>query len=344
MQAAEIELKFPVADPAALEITPPPARLPPRNASHLRAQHSLRHAVPRSSRAATRSSASASTAPSAPSPTSASRTSPSPSTPPATRSASRPRPPSPKAPPSPRSSSSSATLPSSLREVSLRVVAGDRYRSRPTSSSTRPPSAPTPNSKAHRVDRPDARPARYRPRHLPHRQLRQALPRLEAAHRQPRRTPHLRRSRRPRPHLPLKTHLASADTTSIPGGSLGNPISSVSPLLVLGSLALCAGDRLAANVHRAVVSRVSPVYPELAHRMHVGGKVVLLRHRPAGRHRLQHQGRVRPRPPRAAAEDAVRRWRFAPDTEASESRDRSQLRRRPVVTSLPALPQTTTRR
>jgi TonB family protein len=91
------------------------------------------------------------------------------------------------------------------------------------------------------------------------------------------------------------------------------------PLLLLGSLALCAGTAFAVNVHRAVVTRVSPIYPELAHRMHVAGKVILLV-------TIQPDGTVSSTKVESghallvnAAEDAVRRWRFAPNAEASES-------------------------
>jgi TonB family protein len=91
------------------------------------------------------------------------------------------------------------------------------------------------------------------------------------------------------------------------------------PLLVLGSLALCVGTAFAGDVHRAIVSRVSPVYPELARRMHVGGKVVLLVN-------VQPDGSVSSTKVESghallvsAAQDAVRRWHFAPNSEASEA-------------------------
>ena len=47
MQAAEIELKFPVSDPASSPDPPPASRLSPRHPPHLRAQHPLRHPRPR---------------------------------------------------------------------------------------------------------------------------------------------------------------------------------------------------------------------------------------------------------------------------------------------------------
>jgi TonB family protein len=90
-------------------------------------------------------------------------------------------------------------------------------------------------------------------------------------------------------------------------------------LLLAGSLFLCVGNAFAANVHRAVVTRVPPVYPELAHRMHVGGKVVLLVV-------IQPDGSVSDAKVESghalltnAAQDAVRRWRFSPNPEVSES-------------------------
>ncbi len=94
---------------------------------------------------------------------------------------------------------------------------------------------------------------------------------------------------------------------------------SVRSLLLTGSLVLCVGTALAGNVHRAVVTRVPPVYPELAHRMHVGGKVVLLV-------QIQADGTVSDTKVESghalltsAAQDAVKRWRFAPNPEPSES-------------------------
>lgn len=93
----------------------------------------------------------------------------------------------------------------------------------------------------------------------------------------------------------------------------------ISRLLVTGCLALCVAPAFADGVHRAVVTRVAPIYPELARRMHVGGKVVLLV-------TIQANGTVSATKVEsghalltAAAEDAVRRWRFAPNSDTSES-------------------------
>jgi TonB family protein len=90
-------------------------------------------------------------------------------------------------------------------------------------------------------------------------------------------------------------------------------------LLLAGGLVLCAGTAVAAPTHRAIVSRVSPAYPELARRMHVSGKVMLLV-------TIQPDGTVSGTKVESghallapAAQDAVSRWRFVPNPEASES-------------------------
>ena len=91
------------------------------------------------------------------------------------------------------------------------------------------------------------------------------------------------------------------------------------PLLVIGSLFLCAGAAVAGNVHRAVVTRVAPNYPELARRMHVGGTVVLMvTVQPDG---SVAKAKVESGHPllAAAAEEAVKRWRFEPGPDTSES-------------------------
>jgi TonB family protein len=91
------------------------------------------------------------------------------------------------------------------------------------------------------------------------------------------------------------------------------------PLVFLGGLALCAGTAFAGDVHRTIVSRVAPTYPELARRMHVGGKVVLMVS-------IQPDGTVSSTKVEsghallcAAAQEAVSHWRFAPGSEATES-------------------------
>ncbi len=80
-----------------------------------------------------------------------------------------------------------------------------------------------------------------------------------------------------------------------------------------------AGTAHAVNVHRAIVSRVAPVYPELARRMHVGGKVVLLVSVDANgtvSNTKVESGHALLAP---AAEDAVKRWHFAPAPAPTES-------------------------
>jgi TonB family protein len=91
------------------------------------------------------------------------------------------------------------------------------------------------------------------------------------------------------------------------------------PCFFIAALALCISTAAAAPTHRAIVSRVSPVYPELARRMHVSGKVMLLV-------TIDAEGKVSATKVESghallapAAQDAVSRWRFAPNTEASES-------------------------
>jgi len=92
------------------------------------------------------------------------------------------------------------------------------------------------------------------------------------------------------------------------------------PLLLAGSVALCISAASAASdIHRAIVSRVAPTYPELARRMHVGGKVVLLV-------TIQPDGSVSSTKVESghallvpAAQEAVTHWRFAPNPEPSET-------------------------
>jgi len=88
------------------------------------------------------------------------------------------------------------------------------------------------------------------------------------------------------------------------------------PLLLLTLLAIGPASALAGS-RRAIVSKVAPVYPELARRMHVSGVVVLqLVVAPDGSvsdakvesgHALLG----------TAAQDAVRRWRFEPAAETT---------------------------
>ncbi|HZY61334.1 MAG TPA: energy transducer TonB [Edaphobacter sp.] len=90
-------------------------------------------------------------------------------------------------------------------------------------------------------------------------------------------------------------------------------------LLLLGSFVLGVATVFAGSVHRAVVSRVAPTYPELARRMHVGGTVVLLvTVQPDG---SVSRSKVESGHPllTAAAQDAVKRWHFEPGPDAFES-------------------------
>ena len=100
---------------------------------------------------------------------------------------------------------------------------------------------------------------------------------------------------------------------------MASPFHTARSLICIGSLVLSAGAAFAGDVHRAIVTRVQPVYPELAHRMHVGGKVVLLVE-------IQPDGSVSDTKVESghallapAAQDAVRKWKFAPNPSASES-------------------------
>lgn len=84
------------------------------------------------------------------------------------------------------------------------------------------------------------------------------------------------------------------------------------PLLLLGSLLLCASAAFAGSPPRPVATRIAPTYPELAKRMHVAGTVVLLvTVQPNG---AVSNTKVESGHPllTVAAEDAVRRWRFVP--------------------------------
>jgi TonB family protein len=101
--------------------------------------------------------------------------------------------------------------------------------------------------------------------------------------------------------------------------SLTFPLRSSRPLFLAGAFGVCAAATFAAPTPRAIVSRVSPSYPELARRMHVSGKVVLLV-------TIQPDGKVSGTKVQSghallapAAQEAVSHWLFAPGPEASES-------------------------
>ena len=89
-------------------------------------------------------------------------------------------------------------------------------------------------------------------------------------------------------------------------------------LLILTTLAACTGSALAANTHRAVVSKVPPIYPELARRMHVSGTVVVhLTIAPDGSvsDAKVESGHALLGP---AAQEAVKRWKFEPSPDTSD--------------------------
>ena len=90
-------------------------------------------------------------------------------------------------------------------------------------------------------------------------------------------------------------------------------------LLLLCALALGAGlAHAAGNTRRAIVTKVPPVYPELARRMHVSGTVVVhLTVQPDGSvsDTKVESGHALLSP---AAQEAVRRWRFEPASETTD--------------------------
>lgn len=91
------------------------------------------------------------------------------------------------------------------------------------------------------------------------------------------------------------------------------------PLSIQLALLLGPAVAHAADPHRAVVTKVSPAYPELARRMHLSGTVtVRVSIAPNGTviktQAESGHGLLAP-----AALDAVRRWRFAPAPEQTDS-------------------------
>lgn len=89
-------------------------------------------------------------------------------------------------------------------------------------------------------------------------------------------------------------------------------------LILLGALLLGTGSAFAAGGHRAIVTRVAPVYPELARRMHVSGVVVLhLTIQPDGSvsDAKVESGHALLGP---AALDAARRWKFEPASDTTD--------------------------
>lgn len=89
-------------------------------------------------------------------------------------------------------------------------------------------------------------------------------------------------------------------------------------LVLLGALVLGAGLAHAASARRNVVSKVAPIYPELARRMHVSGVVVMhLTIQPDGSvsDAKVESGHALLSP---AAQQAVRQWRFEPGPDTSD--------------------------
>ena len=87
---------------------------------------------------------------------------------------------------------------------------------------------------------------------------------------------------------------------------------------LLGSFLFGTGSAFAASAHRAVISKVPPIYPELARRMHVSGTVVLhLVVAPDGSvsDAKVESGHALLGP---AAQEAVKRWKFEPSSETSD--------------------------
>jgi TonB family protein len=96
-------------------------------------------------------------------------------------------------------------------------------------------------------------------------------------------------------------------------------INRLSPrLLLLAALVLGSGLAHAASARRNVVSKVPPVYPELARRMHVSGTVVM-------HLTVQPDGSVSDAKVESghallgsAAQQAVLRWRFEPGPDTTD--------------------------
>lgn len=89
-------------------------------------------------------------------------------------------------------------------------------------------------------------------------------------------------------------------------------------LFLFSILATCTVSALAATAHRTVVSKVPPIYPELARRMHVSGTVVVhLVIAPDGSvaDAKVESGHALLGP---AAQEAVKRWKFEPGPDTSD--------------------------
>jgi len=82
------------------------------------------------------------------------------------------------------------------------------------------------------------------------------------------------------------------------------------------ALAACCALPVAA-AERKVERRVAPVYPELAKRMHIGGTVRVSTTIAADGKVTQAKAVSGNKLLEAAAEDAIRQWRFEPDAGSS---------------------------
>ena len=92
------------------------------------------------------------------------------------------------------------------------------------------------------------------------------------------------------------------------------------PAIVLGLVVAMAMPAMAGD--RAVKSRVSPAYPELARRMKISGAVVISVTVDAQGNVTDAKAVSGNRMLSAAAEDAVRKWKFLPGTaESTETVD-----------------------
>jgi TonB family protein len=101
---------------------------------------------------------------------------------------------------------------------------------------------------------------------------------------------------------------------------LASSLRSSHPFVLVGGLALYAATAFAAPTPRAVVSRVSPAYPELARRMHVSGTVIVhIVILPNGNVSEVHIQSGHPLLGEAA-QQAVSQWHFAagPDTTSQD--------------------------
>jgi TonB family protein len=102
--------------------------------------------------------------------------------------------------------------------------------------------------------------------------------------------------------------------SSIPGVAQSKPVkrfSSTALLLLAFGFVLATPSVMRAD-DRAVVRKVPPVYPEMAKRMHITGSVRVVTTVDAAGEVLKVEGMGTNKILSGAAEDAVKRWKFAP--------------------------------